>query len=68
MLDTRTSNVAVAEKVTIGTHVEVRNLYLHEWSRGFQVAGIVGDAYLIRRVSDGSILPRSFAPGDIRPR
>jgi hypothetical protein len=53
--------------VTIGMRVEIRSLYLHTWSRGFQVAGIVNDAYVIRRVSDGSVLPRSFSPNDIRP-
>lgn len=58
---------AVDDKVTIGTWVEVRNLYLQTWSRGFQVAGVINDAYLIRRLSDGCILPRSFGAEDVRP-
>jgi hypothetical protein len=67
MTDTNTATVALADKVTIGSRVEVRNLYLQTWSRGFQVAAIINDAFLIRRLSDGCILPRSFGPSDIRP-
>jgi hypothetical protein len=58
---------SVAADVTIGTPVEVRNLCLETWSRGFRVAGIINDAYLVRRISDGWVLPRSFGPDDIRP-
>jgi hypothetical protein len=53
--------------MTIGARVEVRNVDLQTWSRGFRVAGIVNDAYLIRRVRDDCVLPRSFRPEDIRP-
>lgn len=66
-MSTTTATATSTEFVAIGTRVEVRNLYLQTWSRGFQVAGIVSDAYLIRRLSDGTILPRSFAAEDIRP-
>ena len=64
---TTAETTRTAELVTIGTRVEVRNCYLETWSRGFQVAAILTDAYLIRRLSDGSILPRSFSPDDVRP-
>ena len=66
-MSTTTAAATSADFVAIGTRVEVRNLYLQTWSRGFQVAGILSDAYLIRRLSDGSILPRSFTAEDIRP-
>ena len=56
-----------SEFLGIGTRVEVRNSYLQTWSRGFQVAGIIHDAYLIRRLSDRAILPRSFSAEDVRP-
>jgi hypothetical protein len=67
MTTTQTSTVVLADKVTIGTRVEVRNLYLRTWSRGFQVVAIINDAYLVRRLSDGCVLPRSFGPLDVRP-
>jgi hypothetical protein len=54
-------------EVAIGTRVEIHNVDLETWSRGFQVAGILSDAYLVRRLSDGFILPRSFRPDDLRP-
>jgi hypothetical protein len=67
MIDKSTLDGPSAGPMTIGARVQVHNTYLETWSRGFQVAGIINDAYLVRRVSDGFILPRSFGPGDIRP-
>jgi len=50
-----------------GTVVEVRNRFEGTWVRGFSVAGIADDGdYLIRRLSDGSILPGSFERDAIR--
>ena len=52
-----------------GTRVEVRSGYGTSWARGFEVAGVDGDGaqYLVRRVSDGQVLPASpmqaFASG-----
>ncbi|MGA2520897.1 MAG: hypothetical protein ABSG81_08800 [Acidimicrobiales bacterium] len=56
-----------SDTVTIGTRVEVRNVHLQTWCRGFQVAALVGDGYLVRRIYDGFILPRCFSAEVIRP-
>jgi len=39
-----------------GTKVDVRNRYQGTWVRGFEVAEFTGEGYLIRRLSDGSVL------------
>ncbi len=59
--DARTADIG------IGARVEVRNTAQRTWIRGFRVAALICDAYLVRRVSDGAVLPRSFAPEDVRP-
>jgi hypothetical protein len=52
--------------VAIGARTEIRNIHLQKWSRGFQVAAIIADGYLVRRLADNFILPRAFAADDIR--
>lgn len=55
--------------VDVGTRVEVRSRFDRTWARGFEVVEPVGDpasGYLIRRRSDGSILPLVFAIADVR--
>jgi hypothetical protein len=52
----------------VGTSVDVKNRYVGSWSRGFEIAGHVADGYLIRRLSDGSILPDALAFDEVRPR
>ncbi len=59
--ETRTADIS------IGARVEVRNAAQRTWTRGFRIAALICDAYLVRRVSDGAVLPRSFAPEDVRP-
>jgi hypothetical protein len=54
------------ELLTAGTAVDVRSRYVGSWSRGFEVAEIVGDAYRVRRLSDGSVLPSEFSSDDVR--
>jgi hypothetical protein len=54
------------ELLGAGTAVDVRSRYLGTWSRGFEVAEIVGDTYRVRRLSDGSVLPSEFACDDVR--
>jgi hypothetical protein len=57
-----------------GTRVEVRNRFESKWTRGFEVADLVDDSggrqgdrlYTVRRRSDGSILPVTFAERDLR--
>jgi hypothetical protein len=52
-----------------GTHVEVRSRFEDRWSRGFEVAAVVGEdhpQFRIRRRSDGSELPVLFEQDDLR--
>jgi hypothetical protein len=56
-----------------GTRVEVRSRFESRWTRGFEVADRVNEndaggepMYKVRRRSDGSILPVSFAEADLR--
>lgn len=50
-----------------GTAVEVRNRFQGTWARGFSVHGTAPDGtYLVRRTSDDSVLPGTFARDAIR--
>jgi len=49
-----------------GTRVEVRSGYRSSWARGFEVAGVDGEQYRVRRVSDGTVLPATFQPEAVR--
>jgi len=53
--------------VDCGTRVEVRNHFNSAWSRGFEVARVVGDGYRLRRLSDHVELPATFAADEVRP-
>lgn len=50
----------------VGTSVEVRSRFDRRWARGFNVAAVTPDAYQLRRVSDGSVLPAWFPRDEIR--
>jgi hypothetical protein len=52
--------------IEIGSSIAVRTRYLGAWSGGFEVAKHVDRGCLIRRVSDGSVLPDVFQWSDIR--
>jgi hypothetical protein len=54
------------ELLAAGTRVDVRSRYLGTWSRGFEVAEIVGGTYRVRRLSDDSVLPSEFSSVDVR--
>jgi hypothetical protein len=54
------------ERLRPGTKVEVRKRFDSSWARGFEVADAVDDGYTIRRMSDGHLLPASFAHDDVR--
>ena len=56
-----------SENLADGTRVDVRNRYVGGWSHGFEVAERSEGGYLIRRVSDNSILPDVFDDEDVRP-
>lgn len=49
-----------------GTKVEVRNGFDGSWSRGFEVADCDNGGYRLRRLSDGSVLPRTFPDEAVR--
>jgi hypothetical protein len=66
VIDNLVSNTVCTDMVAVGTRVEIRNLRQHTWIRGFQVAAINDETYLIRRLADGRILPRLFASVEIR--
>jgi len=53
--------------IPVGTRVEVRSRFVGSWSRGFEVSGTNHGRYLVKRHSDGSILPDEFDPAEIRP-
>jgi hypothetical protein len=56
-----------ANRLHPGAPVEVRTRFDGRWSRGFEIAAIERDLVLLRRRSDGAVLPRSFQPADVRP-
>ena len=49
-----------------GTRVEVRRRFDAGWAQGFEVAKVNRDGYLLRRLSDGDVLPVAFEPDDVR--
>ena len=49
-----------------GTRVEVRRRFDGSWTRGFEIAGTTEDGYLLRRLSDGSVLPVAFSAEELR--
>ena len=51
-----------------GVEVEVRRRYDSEWAPGFSVHDICGSSYVIRRQSDGAVLPGAFSAEDVRVR
>jgi len=53
--------------LTEGTRIDVRNRFVGGWSHGFEVAAHVEGGYLIRRLSDDTVLPDVFAEDDVRP-
>jgi hypothetical protein len=52
----------------VGTEVDVKNRYVGTWSHGFEVAACVEHGYLIRRLSDGSVLPDALSFDEVRSR
>jgi hypothetical protein len=50
----------------VGEEVEVRTHYTGSWSAGFSVVEIVPHGYVIRRRSDGGILPAVIPAAEVR--
>ena len=53
-------------RLDVGVAVDVRNRFVGTWSHGFEVAERVENGYLIRRRSDGAILPDVIGGDDVR--
>ena len=51
-----------------GTEVEVLTRYERRWTTGFEIAAVDDDGFLLRRHSDGAVLPASFSASELRPR
>lgn len=49
-----------------GTAVEVRSRFDTRWSRGFEIAEVVEGGYLVKRLSDGAVLPTPFTAEELR--
>ena len=60
------TNIDNHQPLAPGTPVEVQTRYQNRWSTGFEIAAISNDRYLIRRRSDGALLPITFPPDKIR--
>ena len=63
---TSPDNCAPVLTLEAGTPICVRNRFLGDWTSGFKVAEVLGDGYLIRRLSDGHVFPDVFAFDDVR--
>jgi hypothetical protein len=50
----------------VGIPIEVRDRFVADWNRGFEVAERTPRGYRIRRLSDRYVLPREFTPDDLR--
>jgi hypothetical protein len=48
-----------------GTKVRVRNT-LGSWAGGFEVVGVDRAGYLLRRVSDGALIPTPIVASEVR--
>jgi len=52
----------------IGTSVDVFIVFKSSWVSGFEIADNLGMGYQLRRLSDRSVLPKTFAASDLRVR
>jgi len=66
LIDESTPVDCVGPPLTIGSRVLVRDRFQGSWALGFHIAGFRGTEYVLRRVSDDSILPGTFGPDDVR--
>ena len=59
------TNPRTPEVLPKGTAVRVRNT-LGSWAGGFEVEGVDNAGYLLRRVSDGALLPTPIGPAQVK--
>ena len=59
--------VDLRDRLRAGCPVEVRRRFDRAWAKGFVVEGFGPGGVILRRESDGSILPLSFPIDDVRP-
>ena len=57
---------AGAPAMPVGTSVEVFIGFSASWVSGFEIAGNLDAGYQLCRLSDGSVLPKTFPAGDLR--
>jgi hypothetical protein len=62
------SNEADAPTMPAGTSVEVFVGFSASWVSGFEIANNVDVGYQLRRLSDRSVLPKTFPANDLRTR
>jgi hypothetical protein len=65
-VQTSWTRVTPEHPVAVGSSVDVRSRYIEAWSHGFTVAEHVDRGCLIRRLSDGSVLPDVFGWSEVR--
>ena len=56
----------MAETLTAGDKVEIRNRFDAQWARGFEVIAADDTGFRVRRLSDGEELPVTFTADDVR--
>lgn len=54
-------------RIVAGTTVEVHSRFDQRWTRGFTVVDVTDAGCLLRRQSDGSVLPAWFPLEQVRP-
>ena len=59
------TNPPASASLPAGTKVRVRST-LGSWAGGFEVVGVDRAGYLLRRVSDGALLPTPIVPSEVR--
>ena len=50
-----------------GQAIDVWSPSNRDWAHGFVLAATTDEGVRVRRLSDGSVLPALFDPGDVRP-
>ena len=56
-----------SQTLLAGTRVEVFSRFQSSWAGGFEVATSLDGGYQVLRLSDRTILPKTFLAEDLRP-